>query len=148
MQVILRNDIVGLGKRGDIVDVADGHARNFLLPKGHAIKATSGAVDQAAKMRRARDLRDASDRAAATTVASTLTPKVITIPAKARGDKLFGSVHDADIAAAVKDQTGIELDRKVIAVDDPIRTVGEHRVTVRLHPDVNFHITLEVVAEA
>ncbi|MGA1075059.1 MAG: 50S ribosomal protein L9, partial [Ilumatobacteraceae bacterium] len=79
MQVILRNDIAGLGKRGDIVDVADGHARNFLLPKGHAIMASAGAVAQAAKMRRARDLRDASDREAATTVATTLVPKVITI---------------------------------------------------------------------
>ena len=61
MQVILRNDVDGLGKRGDIVDVADGHARNFLLPKGHAMKASAGAVEQAARMRRARDLRDASD---------------------------------------------------------------------------------------
>ena len=79
MQVILRNDIDGLGKRGDIVDVADGYARNFLLPKGHGIKASAGAIEQAAKMRKARDLRDASDREAATTVASTLVPKVIAL---------------------------------------------------------------------
>ena len=77
MQVILRNDIDGLGKRGDIVDVADGHARNFLLPKGKAMKASAGAIDQAARMRKSRDLRDASDREAATTIASTLVPKVI-----------------------------------------------------------------------
>ncbi len=148
MQVILRNDVSGLGKRGDIVDVADGHARNFLLPKGHAIKATSGAIEQAAKMRRARDLKDASDRDAATTVASTLVPKVITITAKAHDDKLFGSVHDAEIVAAVEEQTGIELDRKVISIGEPIRTVGQHTVTAQLHPDVSFPITLDVVAEA
>ncbi|MFZ8997296.1 MAG: 50S ribosomal protein L9 [Ilumatobacteraceae bacterium] len=148
MQVILRNDIAGLGKRGDIVDVADGHARNFLLPKGHAIMASAGAVAQAAKMRRARDLRDASDREAATTVATTLVPKVITISAKAHDDKLFGSVHDADIVAAVRAQTGIELDRKVITIDEPIRTIGQHRVTASLHADVSFPITLEVVAES
>ncbi|HSJ92379.1 MAG TPA: 50S ribosomal protein L9 [Ilumatobacter sp.] len=148
MQVILRNDVAGLGKRGDIVDVADGHARNFLFPKGHAMKASSGAVEQAAKMRRSRDLRDASDRDAATTIASTLVPKVITISAKAHDDKLFGSIHDAEIVAAVQEQTGIDLDRKVITIEEPIRTVGQHTVTAALHPDVSFPITLEVVAEA
>lgn len=147
MQVILRNDVAGLGKRGDIVDVADGHARNFLLPHGHAMKATAGAIEQAAKMRRSRDLKDASDRDAATTIASTLVPKVITISAKAQNDKLFGSVHDAEIVAAVREQTGIDLDRKVITIDEPIRTVGQHSVTAQLHPDVSFPITIEVVSE-
>lgn len=148
MQVILRNDVAGLGKRGDIVDVADGHARNFLLPHGHAMKATAGAIEQAAKMRRSRDLKDASDRDAATTVASTLVPKVISISAKAHDDKLFGSIHEAEVVAAVKEQTGIELDRKVITIDEPIRTVGQHTVTAQLHADVSFPITVEVVAEA
>ena len=148
MQVILRNDVAGLGKRGDIVDVADGHARNFLLPKGHAMKATSGAVDQAARMRRSRDLKDASDRDAATTIASTLVPKVITLSAKAHDDKLFGSIHDAEIVAAVLEQTGIDLDRKVITIDEPIRTIGQHTVTAALHADVSFPITVEVVPEA
>ena len=148
MQVILRNDVAGLGKRGDIVDVADGHARNFLFPKGHAMKATDGAVDQAARMRRSRDLKDASDRDAATTIASTLVPKIITISAKAHDDKLFGSIHDAEIVAAVEEQTGIVLDRKVISIDEPIRTVGQHTVTAALHADVSFPITVEVVADA
>lgn len=147
MQLILRTDVAGLGKRGDIVDVSDGHARNFLLPKGHAMKATTGAVDQAARMRRSRDLKDASDRDAATTIASTLVPKVITISAKAHDDKLFGSIHDAEIVAAVQEQTGIDLDRKVITIDEPIRTVGQHTVTAALHSDVSFPITLQVVAE-
>ena len=148
MQVILRNDVAGLGKRGDIVDVADGHARNFLLPKGHAMKATDGAIEQAAKMRRSRDLKDASDRDAATTIASTLVPKVITLSAKAHDDKLFGSIHDAEIVAAVLEQTGIDLDRKVITIDEPIRTIGQHTVTAALHADVSFPITVEVVPEA
>lgn len=144
MQVILRNDVDGLGKRGDIVDVADGHARNFLFPKGHAMKASEGALTQAERMRRARDLKDASDREAATTVASTLVPKVITISANAHDDKLFGSIHDTDIVAAVMEQTGIELDRHVISIDEPIRTVGQHQVTARLHADVSFPITLDI----
>jgi len=148
IQVILRSDVDGLGKRGDIVEVADGHARNFLLPKGKAIKASNGAVAQAARMRRSRDLRDASDRDAATTIASTLVPKVISIPAKAGTEgKLFGSVTSSDIVAAVEEQTGIKLDRKVVHIDEQIKTIGQHTVTASLHTDVSFPITVEVVAE-
>ena len=147
MQVILRNDVEGLGKRGDIIDVADGHARNFLFPKGHAMKATEGAQAQAERMRRARDLKDQSDREAATTVASTLVPKIITITAKAHDDKLFGSIHDGEIVAAIEEQTGIVLDRKVISIDEPIRTLGQHQVTAQLHSAVSFPVTVEIVAE-
>jgi len=146
MKVILRSDLDGLGKRGDVVDVADGHARNYLLPKGKALKATDGAIEQAAKMRRARDLRDASDREAATTVATTLVPKVIEIVAKSGAEgKLFGSVTTADIADAVKAQTNIELDRKAIHLDEAIKTLGEHTATVSLHADVSFPLRVEVV---
>jgi large subunit ribosomal protein L9 len=148
MQVILRNDVSGLGKRGDIVDVADGHARNFLFPKGHAMKATDGAVTQAARMRRARDLKDASDREAATTVASTLVPKVISVSAKAGAEgKLFGSVTNSDIATAIEEQTGIVLDRKALLVDEQIKTLGQHTVTATLHSDVSFPVTVDVVAD-
>ena len=84
MKVILRSDLDRVGKRGDIIDVADGFGRNYLLPRGLAFRASDGAVDQAAKMRRARDLRDASDREAAQTIASTLVPKVITITRQGR----------------------------------------------------------------
>ncbi|MFW2333875.1 50S ribosomal protein L9 [Ilumatobacter sp.] len=148
MQVILRNDVDGLGKRGDIVDVADGHARNYLFPQGHAMKATDGAVAQAARMRRARDLKDASDREAATTVASTLVPKVISVPAKAGAEgRLFGSVTSSDIASAIEEQTGIVLDRKVLQVDEQIKTLGQHTVTASLHSDVSFPVTVDVVAD-
>ena len=148
MQVILRNDVDGLGKRGDIVDVADGHARNFLFPKGHAMKATDGAVAQAARMRRSRDLKDQSDREAATTVASTLVPKIIEISAKAGAEgKLFGSATNADIVKAIEEQTGIVLDRKVLHHDEQIKTLGQHTVTAALHSAVSFPVTIEVVAE-
>ncbi len=146
MQVILRSDVAGLGKRGDIVDVADGHARNFLFPKGHALKASPGAIDQAAKMRASRDARDHESREAATAVASKLVPQTITVTAKASPEgKLFGSVSAADVAAAVKEQTDIEIDRKSIEVDG-VKTVGSHTATASLHADVSFPITLEVVA--
>ena len=146
MQVILRSDLNGLGKRGDIVDVSDGHARNYLLPKGLALKATPGAVDQAAKMRRARDLRDASDRDAAATIASTLVPKVITIKAKSGSEgKLFGSVTIADVVEAVREQTGVDLDRRQLT-SEPIKTLGQHTLTAKLHSDVSFPITVEIVS--
>ncbi len=147
MNVILRNKVDGLGQRGDIVDVADGYARNFLFPKGHAIKATPGAMDQAAKMRASRDQKDQSAREAATLIASTLVPKTITVSAKASSEgKLFGSITSADIVAAIKEQTNIEIDRKSIDADHNIKTVGAHTVTASLHHDVSFPVTLEVVA--
>jgi large subunit ribosomal protein L9 len=146
MKVVLRSDVDGLGKRGDIVDVAAGHARNYLLPKGHAIKASDGAVDQAGRMRKARDQRDATARESATAVASTLVPKVITVEAKAGSEgKLFGSVTASDIVDAVKAQTDIDLDRKHLEVE-AIKTTGQHTVTASLHSDVSFPITLDVVA--
>ena len=146
MKVILRSDLDGLGKRGDIVDVAAGHARNFLLPKGHAIPESDGAIEQAARMRSSRDQRDNDARDAATTIASTLVPKVIVIEAKAGSEgKLFGSVTATDIVEAVKAQTDITLDRKAIE-GDGIKTVGQHTVTASLHSAVSFPITLDVVA--
>jgi large subunit ribosomal protein L9 len=145
VQVILRSDLEGLGKRGDIVDVADGHARNYLLPKGLAMKATSGAVEQAGKMRRARDQRDQSDREAATAIASTLVPKVITVLAKAGTEgKLFGSVTTADIVEAVEEQTGIKLDKKSVHLEEHVKTTGEHSATVSLHHAVSFPLRFDV----
>jgi large subunit ribosomal protein L9 len=146
MKVILRADLDRVGKRGDIIDVADGFGRNYLLPRGLAFAASDGAVEQAAKMRRARDLRDASDREAAQTVASTLVPKVITISARAGSEgRLFGSVTAADVVDAVADQTGVQLDRKHLELE-PIKSLGQHSVTARLHADVSFPITVEIVA--
>ena len=145
MKVILRADVEGLGKRGDIVDVSAGYGRNYLLPRGMAMLASDGAVDQAAKMRRARDLRDSQDREAAQTIASALVPKVITISAKAGHEgRLFGSVTSADVVAAVREQTGIELDRRHVEAE-PIKSVGQHTVTAKLHSTVSFPITLDVV---
>lgn len=148
MKVILREDISGLGKRGDIVEVSDGHGRNYLLPNGLGIKASVGAVAQAASMRRRRDLRDAADREAAQTIASALVAKVIEIKAKSGAEgRLFGSVTAADVAKAVEDQTGIALERRKLTVPDHIKSVGEHSVTVKLHNDVQFDVTINVVGK-
>jgi large subunit ribosomal protein L9 len=145
VKVILREDMKGVGKRGDIVEVSDGYARNFLLPKGHAFTATDGAVAQAGAMRRARDLRDTADRDSATSIATALVPKIITISAKAGGDgKLYGSVTAADVVAAIEEQTNIALDRKQLNME-PIKTLGEHSVSAKLHSAVEFPIRLEIV---
>ena len=146
MNVILREDIAGVGRRGDIVTVADGHARNYLLPRGLALVATEGAVNQANAMRRARDLREANDREAARTVAEALTARAFTVKAKSGNEgRVFGSVTTADIASALAAQAGVTLDRKKI-VAQPIRTTGSHSALVRLHADVECNIKISVVA--
>ena len=146
MNVILREDIAGVGRRGDIVTVADGHARNYLLPRGLALVASAGAIQQANSMRRARDLREANDRAAAHTVAEALTARSFTVKAKAGNEgRLFGSVTTTDIVAALTAQAGVTLDRKKI-VAQPIHTTGSHTALVRLHADVECTIKLSVVA--
>jgi large subunit ribosomal protein L9 len=146
VKIILRSDVDNVGKKGDIVEVAAGFARNYLVPKGLALKATSGNIEQAASMRRSRDVRDAKDRGAAEEVAQKLVPKVITVKAKAGAEgKLFGSVTSADVATAVQEQTGIELDRRKLHLDEPIKSLGTHQIATRLHTDVEFAITVEVV---
>jgi large subunit ribosomal protein L9 len=145
MKIVLRSDVDNVGKKGDIIDVADGFARNYLLPKGFAMKATKGVEAQAASMRRSRDLKDAKDREAGETVARKLVPMVIKVSARAGAEgKLFGSITSADVVAAVSEQAGVELDRRKVQLDEPIRTVGTHEVPVRLHSDVQFRITVEV----
>jgi large subunit ribosomal protein L9 len=146
MKVVLRTDVAQVGKKGDILDVADGYARNFLVPKGLAFQATDGVEAQADAMRRNRDLRDASDRSAAEEVAKTLVPRVITIAHRAGAEgKLFGSVTTTEIAEAVTAQTGVEVDRRKLHLDEPIKTIGTHLVPAKLHADVEFPITVEIV---
>lgn len=148
MKVLLRKDVSGIGRRGDIVTVSSGHARNFLLPGGLAILATDGAVTQANSMRRARDLREAADRDAAFAISAELAKHTVTVKAKAGAEgRLFGSVTANDIVAAVKDQTSVVLDRKHINIETPIRTVGAHQVSVALFDDVSGVVSLSVVAQ-
>ena len=147
VKVILRSDVAGLGKRGDIVEVSKGYARNFLHPRDLALPATEGATEQAQAMRRSRDLKDAMDREGAEEIAKVLVARTIEITSRAgEGGRLFGSVTNAEVAQAVADQTGIELDRKDIHMDEHIKELGTHHVTARLHADVQFPITIEVVA--
>ena len=145
MKVVLRADVSRLGNKGDVLDVADGYARNYLVPRGLALRASPGVESQAAAMRRSRDVRDARERAAAEEVARTLVSQVVRIAARAGGGgRLFGSVTTSDVAEAVREQTGVELDRRRLHLEEPIREVGTFRITARLHADVEFPITVEV----
>jgi large subunit ribosomal protein L9 len=147
MKVVLRNDVESLGHKGDVVDVADGYARNYLVPRGLAIKATKGVVAQSEAMRRSRAAREARDRDAATAQAAGLAGSRIEISARAgEAGKLFGSVTAADIADALLAQRGVEVDRRKVALDEPVKEIGEVDVVVRLHADVEAQITVAVVA--
>lgn len=147
MKVLLRSDVSGVGKKGDLVEVADGFARNYLVPKGWAIQATKGIDSQGSAMRRSRDLRDAADRGAAEEIAKVLVPAVIALSGRAADEeKLFGSISVSELVSAVKEQTGIELDRKSIHLDEPLKTLGTHSVPAKLHSDVQFAITVDISA--
>jgi large subunit ribosomal protein L9 len=147
VKVILRADVAGLGKRGDIVEVSKGYARNYLQPRELAMPATDGATAQAQAMRRARDVRDATARQAAEDIAKVLVARTIQVSARAgSGGRLFGSVTTAEVADAVTEQTGIELDRRDLHIEDHVKELGTYQVTAKLHADVQFPITIEVVS--
>ena len=135
-----------MGHRGDIVDVSGGFARNFLLPQGRAMVATTGIESQAASMRRRRDTREAADRQSAEAQATVLAGAVVMVPARAgSAGRLFGSVGPAEVADAVRAQKGVELDRRHVVLADPIKTVGTFDVPVDLFPGVTTILSVEVV---
>lgn len=147
MKVLLRSDIAGVGRRGEIITVSSGHARNFLLPQGLAIEATKGAVSQAEVMRRSRDQREVADRTEAQKIGATLSQQLFEISAKVgKEGRLFGSVSAGDIADAILQQAKFTIDRKKVNITTPIRTIGEHTVTVDLFADIEIAIKLSVVA--
>jgi large subunit ribosomal protein L9 len=147
MRVLLRSDIAGVGKKGDIVVVARGFAANYLFPTGRALMATGGVEAQAASMRKSRALRDAQDKEEAQSVAAVLGAATVTITARAAAEgRLFGSVTAADVAEAVAAQTGAVLDRRKIQLPEPIKSVGTHVVPIALHAEVDAELTVEVVA--
>jgi large subunit ribosomal protein L9 len=147
MRVVLRDDVDNLGKKGDLVDVADGYARNFLVPRGLALKASAGSQKQADAMRRNREARERRDRESAQALAAQFEGRTISIKARAGGEgRLFGSVTAADIAEAVHKQTGAEIDRRKLTLDEPLKELGAVDLQVRLHPEVVA--TVHVVVEA
>jgi large subunit ribosomal protein L9 len=148
MKVVLREDVENLGRKGDLLEVAEGYARNFLVPRGLAMKATKGVVKQADAMKRNREVREVRDREAAQEIAGRIQGARIPVPARAgEGGKLFGSVTNADIAEAVQRATGVELGRRTIELAEPLKELGAQELSVRLHSDVVATLQVEVVAE-
>jgi len=146
MRLILTTDVDDLGKRGDVVDVADGFARNFLLPRQKAIKANDGALAQAEAVREARIEAERRAKEEAEAIASQLVGSRVVLAAQA-GDEgqLYGSVGVTDIVEGILRFTGIPLNRSQIEVDQPIKAIGLHEIQIKLHPDVEFPLTLDVI---
>lgn len=148
IDLILRDDVPSLGKAGDLVHVRPGYARNYLLPHGLAYEATEGNKKRIAGEKRAREARQAADRAEAERVAQQLAALSLTFSAKAGEDgKLFGSITAADIAEKLE-AAGHPTDKRRIELEHPIKQLGFHSVPVRLHPDVHADLRISVEAEA
>ena len=145
MKIVLRADVEHVGEKGEIVDVADGYARNFLVPRGLALRATDGIQKQADAMRRSRDARDRRDREAAQAIADQLTPTIRIVARAGEGGRLFGSVTSIDIADAVQAQLGVAVDRRDITLAEPLKELGVSEVPVRLHREVIATLHVEVV---
>ncbi len=146
MKLILTNDVDGLGHKGDVVDVADGYARNFLLPKKRAIVANQGALEQAEAIREARIEAEMRAKESAESIATQLVGSRVVLAAQA-GDEgqLYGSVGVSDVVAGILRFTGIELDKSNIVMGESIKAIGLHEITLRLHPEVEFPLTLDVI---
>ncbi len=146
MKIILKEDIRSLGKKGDIVDVSDGYARNFLLKKGKGVEADAKHLNDL-KLQKAKEDKEARENyEAAEALARELGDGEVTIPIKTgEGGRAFGSVSSKEIAAAVKEQLGLDIDKKKIQVKEPVKELGTQEITVKLHPKVTAKLTVHVV---
>ncbi|HOB08307.1 MAG: 50S ribosomal protein L9 [Limnochordia bacterium] len=145
MEVILQQDVKGLGKKGDVVKVADGYGRNFLLPRGLAVPATAGNLKQvdlekeSQKQKRERELKEAQE------VAARIQGQKLQIATKVgESGKLFGSITSQEIAERLKKQYKVEIDKRKIELEEPIKSVGKHQVKIRIHPQVQVEIIVQV----
>jgi len=148
MKVILLEDIKGTGAKGQIINVSDGHAKNFLIPRKLAAEATKAALNDWEKQKKSAERRRQDDIAAAQQLAQKIEKVTVKIPMKVgENGKLFGSVGSKEIAAAMSSQVNIELDRKKIVLDDPIKSIGVQKVPVKLYTDITAQMSVEIVEE-
>jgi large subunit ribosomal protein L9 len=147
MKLILTHEVSGLGTPGDVVDVAAGYGRNYLIPRGFAMRWTRGAEKEIDLIKRARSVREIRSLDDAKSVAGQLGSLTVRLRRRAgQNGRLFGSVGPSDIADAVRAAGGPELDRRRIEVTDPIKTLGQHQVRVRLHPEVSATVDIDIQA--
>ena len=148
MKIVLQKEVEKLGVPGDVVQVADGYARNYLIPKGYAAPATKGSAKNSERLRRAHDQKVQKAVLEAREMAAKLTASPLTVTARAGEEgKLFGSVTSADIARELEARAGAPVDRRTVHLAEPIRSLGTHEATIRLHPEVEAAVTVEVVAQ-
>ena len=146
MKVILQQEVRSLGGPGDVVEVADGYARNFLIPRKLAQPATKGAMKQVSTIRRTREVREIRDREKAEELAAQLGALQIRVPAKAGdGGRLFGQVTPQAVADAIAKAGGPKVDKRRLHMDGPIKSLGVHQASLRLHPEVEANLNIEVV---
>jgi len=144
MKVLLKNDVPKIGKKGELLDVKEGYARNFLIPNGLAIEATGGTMKQYEEEKKAVERKKAKEKEDAQVLAAKIKSTTITLKHKAGEEgRLFGSITSTEIAEALK-QKGFDIDKKQVVLDDPIRLVGSHNVTVKLHSEVTASLHVEV----
>jgi large subunit ribosomal protein L9 len=149
MKIILQKPVERLGDPGDVAEVADGYARNFLIPRGLAVKAEKGTTRHAESLKRSHEARIDARKGEFETLAARLVQAPVVVMARAGEEgKLFGSVTAADIAEALSAQTAVPIDRRDVHLDEPIRSIGTHEVTVHLHPEVDPVITIDVQPKA
>ncbi|GAA2708766.1 MULTISPECIES: 50S ribosomal protein L9 [Streptomyces] len=147
MKIILTHEVSGLGTAGDVVDVKDGYARNYLVPRGFAIRWTKGGEQDVAQIRRGRKIREIATIEQANEVKGKLEGVKVSLAVRAgEAGRLFGSVTQADVASAIKAAGGPDVDKRRVELGAPIKTLGAHQVSVRLHADVVAKLGIEVVA--
>ena len=147
MKLILTQEVANLGAPGDVVQVKDGYGRNYLLPRGFAIRWTRGAEKQIDSIRKARQVREVRDVASAEAIREQLESLTVRVPAQAGSSgRLFGAISVTDVVDAVKRAGGPDIDKRRIQVANPIKSVGTHAVTVKVHDEVSATLSLEVVA--
>ena len=146
MKLILTHEVTGLGAPGDIVEVKDGYGRNFLIPRGFAIRWTRGGEKQIDSIKNARNARAVHDLDAAKQIKASLEGSAIDVPVRAgEGGRLFGAVTVADIAEAINQKVSAGVDKRKIMVGNPIKSLGEHQVTVKVHDELDATVKLNVV---
>ena len=148
MIVILKQDVPGTGRAGEVVKVSDGFARNKLIPSGMALEATEGNIRSLEKQKELQQKKDAESKAQAEAQAEALKTKKVVLKAKAGdGGRLFGAITSKDIGEAIKDQLGYTFDKKKIELDSPIKNIGTYQVDIKLYPEVKGTLKVEVEAE-
>jgi len=145
VKVILKQDVKNIGKKGDVVNVAEGYGRNFLIPRGLAVEASAGNLRQVAEQAKAESSRADRELREAQRVADILKEQKVEVKAKVgEGGRLFGSVTTQEIADQLRRQFSVEIDKRKIEVKEPIKSLGSHPVLVKLHPKVHVSVTVKV----